>query len=239
MAKNNYKSIFPNSLTLANLACGLMAIHAVFLGDLWQAATLVSLSLVFDFLDGFVARLLKVHSEMGKQLDSLADMVTFGVVPGFFVFKLFKIAMQEGEPIPDFLPYIAFLIPLFSALRLAKFNLDTRQSDYFIGLPTPANTILIFSVGLLAYYGDNEHLRQILLHPLLLTGLTIITSFLLVAELPLMSLKVKNLTWAENKGRFVLIGGIILLIVIFRFRAIAFIIPLYLILSLLFKPGKK
>lgn len=239
MVKNNYLSIVPNSLTLANLACGLMAIYAVFSGNFYEASILVAFSLVFDFLDGFVARLLKVNSEMGKQLDSLADMVTFGVVPGFFMFKLFKMAAQQGEPIPEFLPYIAFLIPLFSALRLAKFNLDTRQSDYFIGLPTPANTILIFSIGLLAFYGENETLTSILLHPLTLVALTVVTSFLLVAELPLMSLKVKSLSWAENKGRAVLIFGVIILFVIFRFRAMAFIIPLYLILSLIFKPVRK
>lgn len=220
------------------MACGLMAIYAIFTNDFKMVAWLVGFALIFDFLDGFVARLLKVHSEMGKQLDSLADMVTFGVVPGFMVFKLFKLSMQAGEPIPEFLPFIAFLIPLFSALRLAKFNIDTRQSDHFIGLPTPANTILIISLAMWAIYGEAENTTGLLLHPFFLGSLTVVTSLLLVAEIPLLSLKFKNLNVKENKGRFTLLLMIIVLLVIFRIRALVFIIPLYLILSLFFRPGK-
>ncbi len=233
------KSYIPNLLTLSNLGCGLLAIISIFGGDYILAAWLVGFSLVFDFLDGFAARLLGVHSELGKQLDSLADLVSFGVVPGLLMFKLFKMSWMSGEPSVDFLPYIALLIPLFSALRLAKFNIDTRQADYFIGMPTPANTIFLFSVGLMAIYTDNSTLQNVLLHPFLLTGLTVLTSFLLVAELPLLSLKVKNLKWQENKGRIVLLLAILILVLVFRFRAIAFIIPLYLLLSLIFKPNRQ
>lgn len=232
------KSTIPNLFTLSNLASGLIAISVIFTGDYILAAWLVGASLVFDWLDGFVARLLGVHSELGKQLDSLADVVSFGVVPGFLMFKIFKMSYLSGEPVPDFMPYLAFLIPLFSALRLGKFNIDTRQADHFIGMPTPANTIFLFAVGLLALYTDNETLRDVLLHPFFLSVLIIGTSYLLVAELPLMSLKVKNLSWQENKGRYILIIGIILLIALLRFRAVAFIIPLYLLLSLIFKPGR-
>ncbi len=232
------KSYIPNLLTLSNLACGLIAIIAIFGGDYILVAWLIGLSLVFDFLDGFAARLLGVHSELGKQLDSLADLVSFGVVPGLFMFMLFEMSWMSGEPSVEFLPYMALLIPLFSALRLAKFNIDTRQADYFIGMPTPANTILILSIGLMAIYAEEGTVKNILLHPFFLTALTVITSFLLVAELPLMSLKAKNLKWGENKGRIVLLLGIVLLVVLFRFRALAFIIPLYLILSLIFKPNR-
>lgn len=232
------KSIIPNTLTLSNLACGLIAIHSIFINDYITAAWLIAFAQVFDFLDGFAARLLKVHSEMGKQLDSLADMVSFGVVPGFMMFKLFKLSMQGGEPIPEFLPYIAFLIPIFSALRLAKFNIDTRQTDYFIGLPTPANTILIMSVALYGIYGDGENVGLLILHPFFLVGLTLITSFLLVAEVPLLSLKFKSLSFKENQSRFLLLLMIIVLFLIFRLRALVFIIPLYLVLSLIFKPNK-
>lgn len=234
------KSYIPNLLTLSNLACGLLAILSIFRGDYILAAWLIGGSQVFDFMDGFAARLLKVHSEMGKQLDSLADLVSFGVAPGFLMFKIFEISANESvEPAISFLPYFALLIPLFSALRLAKFNIDTRQTDYFIGMPTPANTILLFSIGLLAIYTDNLTLRNILLHPFFLTALTIVSSFLLVAELPLMSLKAKNLKWGDNKGRIVLLLGILIMALIFRFRALAFIIPLYLIISLIFKPNRK
>lgn len=233
------KSVIPNTLTLSNLACGLMAIYSIFINDYMLVCWLVGFALVFDFLDGFVARLLKVHSEMGKQLDSLADMVTFGVVPGFVVFKLFKLSMQGGEPIPEFLPFIAFLIPLFSALRLAKFNIDTRQSDHFIGLPTPANTIMIISILMLVHLGDNQNTTDLLLHPFFLTSLSILTSVLLVAEIPLLSLKFSSFNFSENRGRFILLLMIIGLLAIFRIRALVFIIPLYLILSLIFRPSSK
>ena len=232
------KSIIPNTLTLSNLACGLFAIYAIFTNDYIMAAWLLGFAQIFDFLDGFVARLLKVHSEMGKQLDSLADMVSFGVVPGFMVFKLFKLSMQGGEPIPEFLPFIAFLIPLFSALRLAKFNIDTRQTEHFIGLPTPANTILIMSVALYGVFGESENVTQLILHPFFLVALTVVTSFLLVAEIPLLSLKFKSMNLKENRSRFILLLMIIVLFLIFRIRALVFIIPLYLILSLIFKPTK-
>ncbi len=232
------KSFIPNLLTLSNLACGLLAISVIFSGKYELAAYLVGASLLFDFFDGFAARALKVHSELGKQLDSLADMVSFGVVPGFLLFKVMRLSYLSGEPLPDFLPYIALIIPLFSALRLAKFNIDTRQAEHFIGMPTPANTIFLFAVCLTALYTDNETLRNVLLHPFFLTVIVLATSFLLVAELPLMSLKVKNLRWGENKGRYILLLGIILLIAVFRLRALVFIIPLYLILSLIFKPQR-
>lgn len=232
------KSFIPNLLTLANLTCGLLSITVLFTGDYTMAAWLLAASLVFDFFDGFAARLLGVHSELGKQLDSLADLVSFGVVPGILIFKMFKIAWMSGEPVPGFLPYLALLIPVFSALRLAKFNIDTRQADYFIGMPTPANALFLFAVALTAVNTDNETIRDVLLHPFFLTAITVITSFLLVAELPLMSLKVKSWGWRENRGRIVLLLGAALLLLLLRFRALAFIIPLYLLLSLIFKPNK-
>ncbi len=233
------KSLLPNLLTLSNLACGLLAVIAIFSSDYRLAAWLVGVALVLDFLDGFTARLLKVHSEIGKQLDSLADLVTFGVAPGFLLYRLFKMSYLSGEPVPGFLPFIALLIPVFSALRLAKFNVDTRQKDYFIGLPTPASAILIFSLGLWGFYTDNETTRGIILHPFLLTLLTIATSALLVAELPLMSLKLRNLNWRENRGVFILLFLIGLALFFLRFRALAIIIPLYLLLSLIYKPTRK
>lgn len=198
----------------------------------------MAMSQVFDFFDGFAARLLKVHSELGKQLDSLADLVSFGVAPGFLVFKMFQMSYMSGEPSPEFLGYLALLIPLFSALRLAKFNIDTRQAEYFIGMPTPANALFLYSIGLMGIYTDNETIQNIILHPFMLTAVTIITSFLLVAELPLMSLKVKSTKWQENKGRIILLIGIIALLAIFRLRALTFIIPFYLLLSLIFKPNR-
>ncbi len=233
------KKNLPNILTLANLACGALAIIATFEGRYELILWLLGASLLFDLLDGLVARALKVHSELGLQLDSLADMVSFGLAPGLLWFKVFSMAADGGEPLPSFLPYIALLIPLFTALRLAKFNIDTRQSENFIGLPSPANAILIYSLGLWALNTENATTESILMHPFLLTAVSILSALLLVAELPMLSLKMKDWTWQNNKGRIFLILAIVLLFAILRFRALAFVIPLYLLISLLFKPGKK
>lgn len=221
------------------MVCGLLAILLVQEGNFVLSAILLAIALVCDFLDGFVARLLKVHSEMGKQLDSLADMVTFGVLPGFVLYKLFGMAHTMAEPFPDWLNYIAFLVPVFSALRLAKFNIDTRQSEHFIGLPTPANALFIFSLALIVSQSENESLNIVLLHPFLLSAVSVVCSLLLVAELPLIALKFKNYSLRDNAGRFILIAASIVLFAFLRLRALAFVIPLYLLLSLIFKPNRK
>ena len=233
------KLLVPNIFTISNLLSGTLAIIAVFNGNYHLTLWLTVAALVFDFLDGLLARLLRVHSEMGKQLDSLADMVTFGVLPGLFVFHLLEQAQSLGsEPVPGFLPYIGLLIPAFTALRLAKFNLDERQTEHFIGLPSPASAFLIISLCFWGLTTKSEFTRQIILHPFLMTIVTIGSSLLLVAELPLLSLKIKNLSWRENRGRFLLVLLAAIIILVFRFRALAFIVPLYLLLSLIFKPKK-
>jgi len=167
------KENIPNFITCLNLLCGCIGIVLAFEGNLVWSAYLVGIAAVLDFLDGFTARILKVHSAIGKQLDSLADMVTFGVLPGVVMFNLleqayfYELFSEYWTPLPNdfremwydtrsinFVPYLAFLIPVFSAIRLAKFNLDSRQSDSFIGLPTPANSIFICSLVLILSYGD-------------------------------------------------------------------------------------
>jgi CDP-diacylglycerol--serine O-phosphatidyltransferase len=216
-----------------------------------------------DFLDGFVARLLKVHSEIGKQLDSLADMVTFGVVPGVVMYTLINESIHVNYPLTDvfsewdfrsmrWLSWLGFLITIFSAIRLAKFNIDTRQSDSFIGVPTPANCILICSLPLVLdlHIGVNEYSRTtvndslsingftlwsfdsgLFLNLWFLLGLTLVMSFLLVAELPLFALKFKNFTWTDNKIRFIFLALCLVLLIIFRQLGIPFIIVLYIIMS--------
>lgn len=233
------KNFIPNLFTLSNLTCGLAAGIVLFNGDIILAAWLVGLALVFDFLDGMAARLLEVTSELGKQLDSLADMVSFGVVPGLLLFKLFEVTNMDSGFASSALPYFSLLIPIFSALRLAKFNIDTRQANYFIGMPTPANTIFLFSIALTAIYGGNPAVKDFLLHPVFLIVVTIITSLLLVAEIPLLSLKLKSLKWNENKGLYVLLLVILVLAAVFGLQAIVFIIPLYILISLIFKPSIK
>lgn len=232
------KKLIPNLFTLGNLASGFFAIDAIFSDDYVLAAWLVGLSLLLDFFDGFVARLLKVSSELGAQLDSLADVISFGVVPGFLMFKVMQASVM-GDANLELLPYLAVLVPVFSAYRLGKFNIDTRQTSYFIGVPTPANAIWLFAIGLSAFYTDSEDLQEFLLNPVFLAVLVVTASVLLVAELPLFSLKMNSFGWKDVGGPVLLVAGIGLLVLLFGFPALVFIIPLYLLLSLIFKPGKE
>ena len=233
------KSSIPNLFTAANLFCGLMATLFVIQNEILLALIMTIVSLAMDFMDGFVARMLKVSSEVGKQLDSLADMVSFGVVPGFIM------ALLIGKSlIPDFLPskivfdqlfpwYLtAFLIPVFSALRLARFNLDERQSDAFYGLPTPANTMLIFSFWLIVYYQPNHWMAQALDNKWILTGLALLSCWLLIANVRLLALKFKNYSLADNWKRYLLIVGAVGLFGLFQFVGIPLLILLYLLLSI-------
>jgi CDP-diacylglycerol--serine O-phosphatidyltransferase len=189
-------------------------------GNLAMVPPLVWLAAFFDFTDGFAARMLKTSSAMGKELDSISDMVSFGVVPGFLMFSLIM-----GTTDSLWLPYFGFLITIFSALRLAKFNIDTRQSDKFIGLPTPANAIFI--TGLL-YIIDEIPIIQ---DSLYLIAITVVFSYLLVAELPLIALKFKNFNFSSNLFRYILVLGSVLALVAFGYVAIAPIIIFYIILS--------
>ncbi len=245
----NIKKNIPNTITCGNLLCGCLAIVSAFNGDLVLSAYLVGIAAVLDFFDGFTARLLKVHSEIGKQLDSLADMVTFGVVPGIIMFLLLSDAATNGNadklnntPIenifafPLWIPFIAFLITIFSAIRLAKFNIDTRQTISFIGVPTPATALLICSLPLIAHFQPlflNFNIISIIQNVWFLLGLTVIMSYLMVAELPLFAMKFKNFGWADNKLRYFFLLISVLLLLLLKFIAIPLIIFLYIILSII------
>lgn len=242
-------------ITCGNLFCGCLAIVSAFKGDLVWSAYFVGIAAVLDFFDGFVARLLKVGGELGKQLDSLADMVTFGVVPGVVMYQMIRGSFekcQDAAALPSCVPthcdnafcydhhytlyaLVAFVITIFSAMRLAKFNIDTRQSDSFIGVPTPANSILICSFPLiLEHHGsDLGSYATILLNPYFLIGLTVMMSYLLVAELPLFALKFKNFGWPDNKIRYSFLIISVVLLILFQFVAIPFIIFLYILLSII------
>jgi CDP-diacylglycerol--serine O-phosphatidyltransferase len=245
----NIKKHIPNFLTCCNLLCGLIGILTVMYGIAgstlhfdsisWIMPTvfLIFLAGVFDFLDGFAARLLNVSSPIGKQLDSMADMVSFGVLPGMIMFAMIAYPRSEFENdllnnfFIEFRPLLAFLIPIFSALRLAKFNIDTRQSDSFIGMPTPANTLFI--AGLAYIYGQENNILSFLVSPISLIVLCFLLSYLLVAELPLLALKFKNFGWPDNKMRYILIISSVVLFAILNFTSIPIIIILYIILSLI------
>ena len=224
----------PNLLTLCNLLCGCIAIVFAFEGNLIWCAYMVGIACVFDFLDGLVARLLNVNSEIGKQLDSLADMVSFGVVPGVILFKLInQISITCGADIFSSVPisYAGFLVTIISAVRLAKFNIDTRQRESFTGLPTPANTIFILSLPLILEF--NTAYTSIIENPYFLISLSLISSFLLIAPLPLFAFKFKNFSWADNKVRYIFLVLTLALLIVFQFVGIPLIIILYIVLSVI------
>ena len=189
----------------------------------------MGLSAVFDFFDGLLARALHVSSPIGKDLDSLADVVSFGVVPGAFLFDLLR---QSSSGLPTWLPYAGFVVTVFSALRLAKFNNDTRQSDSFIGLPTPACTLVVASLPLILG-NDQFALSPYILNPWVLLPLTVVLSGLLVAELPLFALKFKSFRWQDNQVRFVFLLLSLGLLIGLGAAAIPLIILLYVLLSVL------
>lgn len=208
-----------------------MGIVFAFDQNLIWAAYAIFIAAILDFLDGMVARLLHAYSEIGKELDSLADVVSFGVLPAVIIFELFLQAPQI-EGVSKYLNYIAFLIVVFSALRLAKFNVDIRQSENFIGLPTPANAMLIASLPIILVQGD-RFLSAYILNPFFLACFVLIMSALLVAELPLISLKFKSLRFIENIYRYLLLILSLVCIVIFKFAAIPAIVLIYIALSVI------
>lgn len=224
------KDHLPNAVTCLNLVSGCIGVVYAFNDQLIFASYAIIAAIVFDFLDGLVARLLNVQSVIGKELDSLADMVSFGLLPAIIIFQLFKFT-----PIIDYnltlLPYSAFLITVCSALRLAKFNIDSRQTNSFIGLPTPACAMVVMSLPHIAA-GKNLMVNAYVQNPVILLILTLTLSFLLVAELPLMSLKFENLSYQHNSYRYLLIIGSILLLIWLKLAAIPLIILFYILLSL-------
>ncbi|TGE21180.1 CDP-alcohol phosphatidyltransferase family protein [Hymenobacter metallicola] len=222
------KNHLPNAVTCLNLFAGCLALCNIFAGHLETAAYLVGLAAAFDFADGLLARALHASSPIGKDLDSLADMVSFGVVPGAMLFHL----LSKSGGLPEWLPYAGFIVTVFSALRLAKFNNDTRQTSSFIGLPTPACTLVVASLPLILAH-DTFGLTSIILNPWVLLGLTVLLSGLLVAEIPLFALKFKNLTWQDNSLRFIFLLLALPLLILLQATAIPLVVLLYVLLSVI------
>ncbi len=232
------KKHIPNFITLLNLASGILAIVFAADGKLGLAAYFVFLAAVFDFSDGFFARLLKAYSPLGLQLDSLADIVSFGVAPSFILFSLIK----TSHGLPDIyigqtnlLPFAAFLVPLFTALRLAKFNIDTRQSESFIGLPSPASGLLLASLPLVKeqLYSSQSLFYMIISNAYFYVGMAVVLSLLMVSEFPLFGLKFKSFRFKGNEIRFVFLALALLMLIGLKFVAIPFIILLYILLSVI------
>lgn len=237
----------PNFITSLNILCGSIAILFAVSGDLILASLFVFLGIFFDFFDGLAARLLNAQSEVGLQLDSLADVITSGVAPGVVMFQLMNMAFvgrmqtltevfsSEGWNVGpyNYLPLIGLLLIVGAAYRLAKFNVDTRQTSGFIGLPTPANALLVLSLPLILEYQYSELAESIILNPWVLIGLTILGCILMNAEIPLFALKFKTWDFKSNSIRYIFLILCVLLLVLLKFVGIPIIILLYIVLSLI------
>lgn len=212
----------PNALTLLNLLSGCVGVATLWLGPVDRAIWFVVISCVFDFLDGFAARALGVTSSIGKELDSLADMVSFGVLPSLVMVRLIETISPS-----DYLPYAGLSLALFSALRLAKFNIDETQHDSFIGLPTPANALFITSLAYLRSPWD-----VVISQDVFLVGITAVFSFLLVSPWPLFALKFKTYAWRDNRLKFTFLAFSVFLLAVWQFAALPFVILTYVAVSL-------
>lgn len=216
-------------MTCGNLLCGCLGIVFSFRGDLLLAGSLIILAGVLDFLDGFVARLLNQSSPIGKELDSLADMVTFGVLPSMIIFQLLERTTTSIDISAMLISFSAFILSVFSGLRLAKFNIDTRQTDSFIGVPTPANALLVSSLPFILR--NNPEYESWIVNQYVLVGYTLLMSYLLICELPLLAFKFKTFGWKENQIKYIFILLSVLLLFLLKFAAIPLIVALYILLS--------
>jgi CDP-diacylglycerol--serine O-phosphatidyltransferase len=227
----NIKKNIPNSITLLNLLCGCIAMVFVTNSDFEMAFYFVCLGIFLDFFDGFFARLLKVSGPLGLQLDSLADMVTSGLVPGYVMFFMLSNSQHEISASP-MLPYLGFIITMGSCYRLAVFNIDTRQTNSFIGLPTPANALFILSLPLVLKYSDSLITLEVLTSQWALLVITLFSAYILNAQIPLFSLKVKKFSFKHNALQIGFLFSSFLLLVIFQYAGIPLIIISYVLLSI-------
>lgn len=240
----------PNIITSLNLLCGCVAIMFAVSGDLVSASFFAFAGIFLDFFDGLAARVLNAQSQVGLQLDSLADVVTSGVLPGIVMVQLLSEALTgtsldisaifsdtaNSTSIESYLPFIGLLIAVASGYRLAKFNVDTRQTTSFIGLPVPANTLLILSLPLIISFQASQQITELILTPWFLIIITLVSCVLLNAEIPLFGLKFKTWNFKDNAVRYLFLISSILLLVVLKFIAIPIIIFLYILVSLFWKP---
>ncbi|WP_336690907.1 MULTISPECIES: CDP-alcohol phosphatidyltransferase family protein [unclassified Chryseobacterium] len=236
---NFIKNNLANAITLGNLLSGCIgAIHLIS-GDYETTAVCIVLSLILDFFDGFTARALKANSNLGTQLDSLADMVSFGLVPGLTMFKMLEPFGTNlfGMTLPFEIQYFGLLITLFSCLRLAIFNLDEDQKYYFKGLNTPSNTILIF--GLFYAFKENQSFEFLLNNEFALIILTIISSWLLISPIKMIAMKFKSMKLQDNYPKIALLVGSVIILIIFRSVGIPMVILYYILISIIFQKQLK
>jgi len=228
----NIKKHIPNLITLINLFCGCIAVVFVSESNYEMAFYMVCLGIFFDFFDGFFARLFKVSSPLGLQLDSLADMVTSGVVPGYVMYTLFVKSANPHDVIGSaFIPFLGFIVTLGSCYRLANFNIDTRQTDSFIGLPTPANALFILSLPLVIEFSDSLMIFEILTNHWVLLGIALCSAYILNAEIPLFALKIKKFNLKDNALQIVFLLISLVMLIFLHYIAIPLIIIFYVLLS--------
>lgn len=228
------KKHIPNTITCMNLFSGCIACLMAFKGNLEMALLFIIIAAVFDFFDGFAARLLKAYSNIGKELDSLADMVSFGLAPGLIIYSYLTTLHFEIPVIGDYIAFLAFLIPIFSALRLAKFNVDERQTSSFIGLPVPANALFWGSfIPSLQLHAQNDYIQYIVLL------LIFLFSYLMISELPMFSLKFKNYRLKGNEPQYILICTAIVSFILLWITGICITICVYILMSLFIKIFQK
>lgn len=236
---NFIKNNLANAFTLANLFSGSVGVIHLINGDYQTTALCIILSLVLDFLDGFLARAMKSNSELGVQLDSLADMVSFGLLPGMVMYKALEPfgTQLAGVELPFEIKYLGIFVTLFSCLRLAIFNLDDEQTYYFKGLNTPSNTILLF--GLYYAFLETESFKMIFDHPAFLVIITLLSSWLLISPIKMISLKFKSMKLQDNYPKLALFTGVILLLIIFKTVGIPLAMIYYMLISLVFQKQLK
>ena len=247
-----FKKHIPNILTLLNLLSGTIAVFFAVKEQMVIAALFVFVGILFDFADGFVARLLNVQGELGEQLDSLADVVTSGLVPGIVMFQLIlasisnkswavdgysmiELSLNDYFSVIYITSAIGLLFTLAAAYRLAKFNIDERQTSSFIGLPTPAASLVVLSLPLIMQYSNNDIVVNFIQNTWFLIGLTLLLCYLMNAEIPLFSLKFEDYKWKNNKVKFVFVLVTLILVVALQFIAIPLVIIWYVLLSMLAK----
>ena len=230
-----FKTYVPNLFTLLNLFCGSVGVIFAVQVDLITSSFFVLLGILFDFFDGFFARKFNSQSSLGLQLDSLADMVTSGLIPGIFMMNLLQLSLDSSWPMWDIIPYFALIITLCSAYRLANFNIS-KHNNFFIGLPTPANTLLIVSLPLVLEFQDSKLWSSIILSPIFLVVLTFLLSFLLNSKLRLISLKFKTWDIRNNLDKYILIISSFLILIFFKWAGIFLMIIYYILFSVLRSP---
>ena len=226
----------PNILTCLNLLCGCLAIVSVFSSNINLLVGMVFLAAMFDFLDGLTARSLNANSELGRQLDSLADMVTFGVVPGIILYDIMVKGQAqeiiENEFLLTILKYFPFIVTVFAAYRLAKFNTERRQADTFLGLPTPAVGMFVTSFPLIMR-NEGGQMASIIGHPFFIIVTSIVLSVLMISEIPMFAFKFKNGKWRDNKIQYVFLIVSVLLFIVMKTASIPLIFVCYITLSLI------